>query len=56
MKAPEAYHQGYVEGLSDARTTLAGFFSCLLETWRAGGAFQPPPPSMQIRYLFGCGV
>ena len=27
---PEAYPQGYVEGLNDARTPLAGFFSILL--------------------------
>jgi len=26
---PEAYPQGYVEGLNDARTPLAGFFSVL---------------------------
>jgi hypothetical protein len=26
---PEAYPQGYVEGLNDARTPLAGFFSIL---------------------------
>ena len=29
MKAPEAYPLGYVEGLNDARTLLAGFFSIL---------------------------
>jgi hypothetical protein len=28
---PEAYPQGYVEGLNDARTTLADFFSFLLD-------------------------
>ena len=28
---PEAYPLGYVEGLNDARTMLAGFFSILLE-------------------------
>jgi hypothetical protein len=27
---PEAYPLGYVEGLNDARTTLADFFSVLL--------------------------
>jgi hypothetical protein len=27
----EAYPLGYVEGLNDARTTLADFFSILLE-------------------------
>jgi hypothetical protein len=27
---PEAYPLGYVEGLNDARTTLADFFSILL--------------------------
>ena len=27
---PEAYPQGYVEDLNDARTTLADFFSILL--------------------------
>jgi hypothetical protein len=27
---PEAYLLGYVEGLNDARTKLAGFFSILL--------------------------
>ena len=30
-RRPEAYPLGYVEGLNDARTTLAGFFSILLE-------------------------
>ena len=30
-EGPEAYPQGYVEGLNDARTPLAGFFSSLLE-------------------------
>ena len=29
-KAPEAYPMRYVEGLNDARTTLADFFSILL--------------------------
>ena len=29
-EGPRAYPQGYVEGLNDARTTLAGFFSILL--------------------------
>jgi hypothetical protein len=28
---PEAYHLWYVEGLNDARTQLAGFFSILLK-------------------------
>jgi hypothetical protein len=28
----DAYPQGYVEGLSDARTLLADFFSILLES------------------------
>jgi hypothetical protein len=28
-EGPEAYPLGYVEGLNDARTTLAGFFSIL---------------------------
>ena len=32
----EAYPQGYVEGLSDARTTLADFFSILLGWLRDG--------------------
>jgi hypothetical protein len=27
---PETYPLGYVEGLNDARTTLAGFFSSLV--------------------------
>jgi hypothetical protein len=27
---PKAYPLGYLEGLNDARTTLAGFFSILL--------------------------
>ncbi len=31
-EGPKAYPLGYVEGLSDARTTLANFFSFLLET------------------------
>ena len=30
-RRPEAYPQGYVEGLNEARTLLAGFFSILLE-------------------------
>jgi hypothetical protein len=30
-RRPEAYPQGYVEDLSDARTKLADFFSILLE-------------------------
>jgi hypothetical protein len=30
MRAPEAYPLGYVEGLNDARTPLADFFSSLL--------------------------
>jgi hypothetical protein len=30
-RRPEAYPPGYIEGLSDARTPLAGFFSILLE-------------------------
>ena len=30
-RRPEAYPLGYVEGLNDARTMLAGFFSILLE-------------------------
>jgi len=29
-EGPEAYPRGYVEGLNDARTTLADFFSILL--------------------------
>jgi hypothetical protein len=29
-EGPEAYPQGYVEGLNDVRTLLAGFFSILL--------------------------
>jgi hypothetical protein len=29
-EGPEAYPLGYVEGLNDARTTLADFFSILL--------------------------
>ena len=29
----EAYPLGYVEGLNDARTTLADFFSILLDPW-----------------------
>ena len=29
-RRPEAYPRGYVEGLNDARTKLAGFFSILL--------------------------
>ena len=29
-RRPEAYPLGYVEGLNDARTLLAGFFSILL--------------------------
>jgi hypothetical protein len=29
-EGPEAYPLGYVEGLNDARTKLAGFFSLLL--------------------------
>jgi len=31
-RRPEAYPLGYVEGLNDARTPLADFFSILLET------------------------
>ena len=31
-RRPEAYPQGYVEDLSDARTKLADFFSILLES------------------------
>jgi hypothetical protein len=30
-RRPEAYPQGYVDDLSDARTKLADFFSVLLE-------------------------
>ena len=30
-EGPEAYPLGYVEGLNDARTKLAAFFSILLE-------------------------
>jgi len=30
-EGPEAYPQGYVEGLNDARTMLADFFSVLLK-------------------------
>jgi hypothetical protein len=30
-RRPEAYPLGYVEDLSDERTTLAGFFSILLD-------------------------
>ncbi len=30
-EGPKAYPPGYVEGLNDARTPLAGFFSTLLE-------------------------
>jgi hypothetical protein len=30
VKGREAYPLGYVEGLNDARTTLADFFSILL--------------------------
>jgi hypothetical protein len=30
-EGPEAYPLGYVEGLNDARTKLADFFSILLE-------------------------
>ena len=30
-RRPEAYPLGYVEDLSEARTTLAGFFSILLK-------------------------
>ena len=30
-EGPQAYPLGYVEGLNDARTMLAGFFSILLE-------------------------
>jgi hypothetical protein len=32
VKAREAYPLGHVEGLNDARTMLAAFFSILLET------------------------
>ena len=35
-RRPEAYPLGYVEGLSDARTTLADFFSILLYLHRLG--------------------
>ena len=31
-EGPEAYPLGYVEGLNDARTTLADFFSILQES------------------------
>ena len=31
-RGPEAYFFTYVEGLSDARTMLAGFFNILLKT------------------------
>ena len=35
-EGPKAYPLGYVEGLNDARTMLAGFFSILLEeVWLA---------------------
>ncbi|MGH7217267.1 MAG: hypothetical protein ACREIG_08540, partial [Nitrospiraceae bacterium] len=30
-EGPKAYPLGYVEGLNDARTMVAGFFSTLLE-------------------------
>ena len=30
-RRPEAYPLGYFEGLNDASTTLAGFFSILLD-------------------------
>ena len=36
-EGPKAYPQGYVEGLNDARTLLADFFSILL-----GGEFDEP--------------
>ena len=32
---PQAYPLGYVEGLNDARTTLASFFSILLNRLRS---------------------
>ena len=40
-RRPEAYPLGYVEGLSDARTKLADFFSILLgaSAFRTKGGF-----------------
>ena len=42
----EAYPLGYVEGLSDARTPLADFFSILLE--RQSG--RPPRGGRPVRH------
>jgi hypothetical protein len=42
-RRPETYPLGYVEGLNDARTLLADFFSILLEgewLWRRGRGLQ----------------
>ena len=45
-EGPEAYPLGYVEGLNDARTPLAVFFSILLVEREAGGLMISPPASL----------
>ncbi len=42
-EGPEAYPLGYVEGLNDARTMLADFFSILLERKERNGS-----PSLRL--------
>ena len=42
-EGPEAYPLGYVEGLNDARTKLAGFFSVLL-----GAAVERERPNRRV--------
>ena len=48
----EAYHLGYVERLSDARTKLAGFFNALLWTHGASGIGIPIVEQLGNRGMF----
>lgn len=51
-RGPEAYPLGYVEGLSDARTKLAGFFNALLWTHGASGIRVPIVEQFGNRRMF----
>ena len=52
-RRPEAYPPGYIEGLSDARTKLAGFFSILIEghAFRAANTSVTCPPTLTLRKI-----
>ena len=57
-EGPEAYPQGYVEGLNDARTMLADFFSVLLRATigRRYGLFEDRTEAEIGNGIFEVGI